>query len=138
MVQITLDLLRKWAGQDNGQLPNREMALDQRSIEKIDVINKYCPRLKILRLENNLIPRIENLYRLKVRIVQETKEERDHLTDLPVNRPHLSSQPPPPPPINIKGARIPQPSNQQHHMYKKPTQMRVSQKSRPHSQLHTC
>ena len=67
MVHITLDLLRKWAGQDNGQLPKWEMTLDQRSIEKIEVINKYCPRLKILRLENNLIPRIENLYRLKVR-----------------------------------------------------------------------
>lgn len=43
-----------------------EVALHQQNIEKIEQIGQLCPMLKILYLQNNLIPKIQNLHKLKV------------------------------------------------------------------------
>jgi len=42
-----------------------ELSLHQLNIERIEVVGNCCKRLKILYLQNNLIPRIENLKKLK-------------------------------------------------------------------------
>ncbi|XP_041659800.1 protein tilB homolog isoform X2 [Cheilinus undulatus] len=42
-----------------------EVSLHQQDIEKIEHIDRWCRDLKILYLQNNLIPKIENLGRLK-------------------------------------------------------------------------
>lgn len=42
-----------------------ELSLHQEDIERIEHIQHWCRDLKILLLQNNLIGRIENLYRLK-------------------------------------------------------------------------
>lgn len=66
MVRITVDLLRKNAEHNGGRLSDlKEIWLHQQSIEAIDLIHQACKRLQILRLENNQIRKIQNLYRLK-------------------------------------------------------------------------
>ena len=66
MVRITPDLLRKRAEHNEGQLSNlEEITLHQFDIEKIENLDIYCRHLKILYLQNNIIPRMENLNRLK-------------------------------------------------------------------------
>jgi protein TilB len=42
-----------------------ELALHQQHIEKIELLNQACRHLKILLLQNNLIPKLENLHRMK-------------------------------------------------------------------------
>lgn len=47
-----------------------EVALHQQNIEKIEKIGQLCPKLKILYLQSNLISKIQNLHKLKVRHCQ--------------------------------------------------------------------
>jgi protein TilB len=44
-----------------------EVALHQQNIESIELIGQLCPRLRILYLQNNLIGKVQNLHKLKVR-----------------------------------------------------------------------
>jgi len=43
----------------------KEVTLHQFELERIELLGKYCRELEILYLQNNLIPKIENLERLK-------------------------------------------------------------------------
>lgn len=66
MVQITVELVRKKAEHHDGLLaPLEEIALHQENIEKIEFIQDWCPKLKILLMQSNLIAKIENLNKLK-------------------------------------------------------------------------
>lgn len=66
MVRISWDLIRKKTEHHDGLLTDlEEITLHQLNIEKLEVIGRVCPRLKILYLQNNVIPRIENIKRLK-------------------------------------------------------------------------
>ncbi|XP_024275681.1 dynein axonemal assembly factor 11 isoform X1 [Oncorhynchus tshawytscha] len=66
MVLITEDMVRRRAEHNNCEILSlEEVSLHQQDIEKIEHIDKWCMDLKILYLQNNLIPRIENVYRLK-------------------------------------------------------------------------
>ena len=66
MVFITEDLVRKRAEHNEYQLSSlEEISLHQQDIEKIEHLDKWCRELKILYLQSNLIPRIENVGRLK-------------------------------------------------------------------------
>lgn len=42
-----------------------ELSLHQEDIEKIEHLQNWCRNLKILLLQNNLIPKIENIFKLK-------------------------------------------------------------------------
>lgn len=66
MVLITVDLVRKKAEHHDCLLaPLEEIALHQENIEKIEHIQDWCPKLKILLMQSNLIAKIENLHKLK-------------------------------------------------------------------------
>ncbi|XP_045780768.1 protein tilB [Maniola jurtina] len=66
MVNITVDLVRKKAEHHDCLLaPLEEIALHQENIEKIEYLQDWCPKLKILLMQSNLIARIENLNKLK-------------------------------------------------------------------------
>mmetsp|Transcript_9344 Transcript_9344/g.23011 ORF Transcript_9344/g.23011 Transcript_9344/m.23011 type:complete len:439 (-) Transcript_9344:326-1642(-) len=66
MPRITVDLIRKKAEHNNGILEDlEELSLHQLNLEKIEVISSCCKHLKILYLQNNLLPKIENLRKLK-------------------------------------------------------------------------
>lgn len=66
MVRITEDLLRKRAEHNNCEIFSlEEISLHQQEIERIELLDKLCRDLKILYLQSNLIPRIENVCRLK-------------------------------------------------------------------------
>ncbi|CAL4059339.1 unnamed protein product, partial [Meganyctiphanes norvegica] len=66
MVRITLDMVRKRAEHNEGELSSmEEISLHQHDIEKIEHLHRWCPRLKILYLQGNLISKIENLSRLR-------------------------------------------------------------------------
>ncbi|KAK2900617.1 hypothetical protein Q8A67_008732 [Cirrhinus molitorella] len=66
MVRISEDLIRRRAEHNNGEIFSlEEVSLHQQDIEKIEHIDKWCRDLKILYLQNNLIPKIENVGRLK-------------------------------------------------------------------------
>ena len=66
MVRITVDLLRRRSEHNEGELSTlEEISLHQFDIEKIENLDKYCKHLKILYLQNNVIPVMENLNRLK-------------------------------------------------------------------------
>ncbi|XP_061879011.1 dynein axonemal assembly factor 11 isoform X3 [Entelurus aequoreus] len=59
MVYITEDLIRRRAEHNECQILSlEEVSLHQQDIEKIEHIDKWCRDLKILYLQNNLIPRI--------------------------------------------------------------------------------
>ncbi|CAK1550051.1 unnamed protein product [Leptosia nina] len=45
--------------------PLEEIALHQENIEKIEFLQDWCPKLKILLMQSNLIAKIENLNKLK-------------------------------------------------------------------------
>ncbi|TRY91008.1 hypothetical protein DNTS_023025 [Danionella cerebrum] len=63
---VSEDLLRRRAEHNNGQIFSlEEVSLHQQDIERIENIQKWCRDLKILYLQNNLIPKIENVGRLK-------------------------------------------------------------------------
>lgn len=66
MVRITVELVRKKAEHHERQLaPLEEIALHQENIEKIEYLQDWCPKLKILLMQSNLIAKIENLNKLK-------------------------------------------------------------------------
>ena len=67
MVVIDEAMLRKRAEHNDKNLSNlEEVSLHQSNIEGISrCLGNLCPLLKILYLQNNLIPRLENLKRLK-------------------------------------------------------------------------
>eukprot|EP00762_Andalucia_godoyi_P006445 ANDGO_02901.mRNA.1 Protein tilB homolog len=63
---ITEELLRKRAEHNEGELSTlREVTLHQFELERITVVGDVCRQLEILYLQNNLIPKIENLHHLK-------------------------------------------------------------------------
>ena len=66
MVRINVELVRRRSEHNEGELSTlEEISLHQFDIEKIENLDKYCRKLKILYLQNNVIPRMENLSRLK-------------------------------------------------------------------------
>ncbi|XP_075992472.1 touch insensitive larva B [Anticarsia gemmatalis] len=66
MVRITVDMVRKKAEHHECLLaPLEEIALHQENIEKIEYLQDWCPKLKILLMQSNLIAKIENLHKLK-------------------------------------------------------------------------
>lgn len=66
MVQITVEMVRKKAEHHDRLLaPLEEIALHQENIEKIEFLQDWCPKLKILLMQSNLISKIENLNKLK-------------------------------------------------------------------------
>ncbi|KAJ9592966.1 hypothetical protein L9F63_015336 [Diploptera punctata] len=66
MVKITEELVRKRSEHNEGEISTlEELALHQENIEKLEYLDKWCRVLKILLLQSNLIPKIENVSRLK-------------------------------------------------------------------------
>lgn len=67
MPHITRELLRKRAEHNEGMISTlEEISLHQEEIESInDVLNVCCRKLKIIYLQNNLIPKMENLFHMK-------------------------------------------------------------------------
>ncbi|XP_020511919.2 dynein axonemal assembly factor 11 isoform X1 [Labrus bergylta] len=66
MVYITEEMVRGRAEHNECEIFSlEEVSLHQQDIERIEHIGRWCRDLKILYLQNNLIPRIENLGRLK-------------------------------------------------------------------------
>uniref|UniRef100_A0A3Q1FRX6 Leucine-rich repeat-containing protein 6 n=1 Tax=Acanthochromis polyacanthus TaxID=80966 RepID=A0A3Q1FRX6_9TELE len=63
---VTEDLIRRRAEHNDCEIFSlEEVSLHQQDIERIEHIDRWCRDLKILYLQNNLIPRIENVSRLK-------------------------------------------------------------------------
>uniref|UniRef100_A0A663NAC0 Leucine-rich repeat-containing protein 6 n=1 Tax=Athene cunicularia TaxID=194338 RepID=A0A663NAC0_ATHCN len=63
---ITEDLVRRRAEHNNCEIFSlEEISLHQQEIEKLEYLDKWCRDLKILYLQNNLIPKIENVGKLK-------------------------------------------------------------------------
>ncbi|CAL8121864.1 unnamed protein product [Orchesella dallaii] len=61
-----MELLRKRSEHNEGEIHSlEELALHQEKLEKIELIDKVCRKLKILLLQNNAISKIENVGRLK-------------------------------------------------------------------------
>ena len=66
MSYITQNLLRKRAEHNEGCLSTlEEVSLHQQELLKIDKLEEFCRAIKILLLQNNIIPRIENIGKLK-------------------------------------------------------------------------
>lgn len=66
MVRITVEMVRKKTEHYDRELgPVEEIALHQENIEKIEYIQDWCPKLRILLMQSNLIAKIENLNKLK-------------------------------------------------------------------------
>jgi len=67
MPQITVALLRKRAEHNEGMLASlEEISLHQEELESInDVLRIHCKKIKILYLQNNIIPKIQNLRSMK-------------------------------------------------------------------------
>ncbi|KAM4727724.1 dynein axonemal assembly factor 11 [Anableps anableps] len=66
MVYITEELIRRRAEHNDCEIFSlEEVSLHQQDIERIEHLDRWCRELRILYLQNNLIPRIENLGRLK-------------------------------------------------------------------------
>ncbi|CAH2104457.1 unnamed protein product [Euphydryas editha] len=66
MVRITVEMVRNKAEHHDRLLaPLEEIALHQENIERIEFIQDWCPKLKILLMQSNLIAKIENLNKLK-------------------------------------------------------------------------
>lgn len=66
MPRLTEELLRKRAEHNDGCLPDlEEIALHQQELEGIDNIEACCRHIRILLLQNNIIPKMENLNKLK-------------------------------------------------------------------------
>ncbi|XP_047223436.1 dynein axonemal assembly factor 11 isoform X3 [Girardinichthys multiradiatus] len=64
--EVTEELIRRRAEHNDCEIFSlEEVSLHQQDIERIEHIDRWCRELKILYLQNNLIPRIENLGRLK-------------------------------------------------------------------------
>ncbi|RUS78319.1 hypothetical protein EGW08_013923 [Elysia chlorotica] len=66
MVRITEDMVRKRSEHNEMQISTlEEISLHQQDIERLEYLDKWCRDLKILYLQSNLIPKIENVGRLK-------------------------------------------------------------------------
>lgn len=67
MPHITRNLLRKRAEHNEGIISTlEEISLHQEELESInEVLGMTCRKLKILYLQNNIIPKMENLYHMK-------------------------------------------------------------------------
>ena len=67
MPHITRALLRKRSEHNEGMISTmEELTLHQEELESInEVLGSSCRKLKILYLQNNIIPKMENLYHLK-------------------------------------------------------------------------
>ncbi|CAN9500388.1 unnamed protein product [Ophioblennius macclurei] len=66
MVYITEEMVRRRAEHNDCEILSlEEVSLHQQDIEKIEHIDRWCRDLRILYLQNNLIPKIENVGRLK-------------------------------------------------------------------------
>lgn len=66
MPKLTEELIRKRAEHNEGVLPDlEEVALHQQELEKIENLEGCCRHLKILLLQNNLIPKMEGLNKLR-------------------------------------------------------------------------
>jgi len=66
MPQLTEELIRKRAEHNEGVLSDlEEIALHQQEIERIESIEACCRHIKILLLQNNIIPTMEGLNKLK-------------------------------------------------------------------------
>jgi protein TilB len=64
--EITQKMLRTRAEHNEGDLTTlEEISLHQQDIPKIEMLEVYCRHLKILYLQNNLIPKMEGLNKLK-------------------------------------------------------------------------
>ncbi|XP_060606624.1 dynein axonemal assembly factor 11-like, partial [Ruditapes philippinarum] len=62
----TEELVRRKAEHNEREIFSlEELSLHQENIERIENLDKWCRQLKILYLQSNLIPRIENVGRLK-------------------------------------------------------------------------
>ncbi|NWH81376.1 TILB protein, partial [Piaya cayana] len=65
-LSVTEDLVRRRAEHNNCEIFSlEEISLHQQEIEKLEYLDKWCRELKILYLQNNLIPKIENVSKLK-------------------------------------------------------------------------
>jgi protein TilB len=66
MPRITQEMILKKSEHHTGLLADlQEISLHQLHIERIELLGQVCRRLRILYLQNNLIPRLENLNKLK-------------------------------------------------------------------------
>lgn len=66
MPKLTEELIRKRAEHNDGCLPDlEEVALHQQEIEKIENLEACCRHIKILLLQNNIIPKMEGLHKLR-------------------------------------------------------------------------
>ena len=67
MPEITVELIRKRSEHNEGMVSTlEEISLHQEELESInEVIGTVCRKLKILYLQNNIIPKIQNLKTLK-------------------------------------------------------------------------
>jgi protein TilB len=67
MPHITRQLLRKRAEHNEGIISSlEEISLHQEELESInEVLGTTCRKIKILYLQNNIIPKMENLYHMK-------------------------------------------------------------------------
>uniref|UniRef100_UPI00358DE840 dynein axonemal assembly factor 11-like isoform X2 n=1 Tax=Myxine glutinosa TaxID=7769 RepID=UPI00358DE840 len=66
MVRITEKLVRSRAEHNEGDIFSlEELSLHQQEIERLEYIGNWCLNLQILYLQNNLVPRIENINKLK-------------------------------------------------------------------------
>jgi protein TilB len=66
MGRITEELLRKRSEHNDGVLPDlEEISLHQQELEKIENLESCCRHIKILYLQNNIIPKLEGLTKLK-------------------------------------------------------------------------
>jgi len=64
--RLTRELIRRKAEHHEGILPDlEEISLHQLEIERIEVIGDICRKIQILYLQNNIIPKIENLSHCK-------------------------------------------------------------------------
>uniref|UniRef100_A0AAX7UAK6 Leucine-rich repeat-containing protein 6 n=1 Tax=Astatotilapia calliptera TaxID=8154 RepID=A0AAX7UAK6_ASTCA len=64
--KVTEDLIRRRAEHNECEIFSlEEVSLHQQDIERIEHLDRWCKELRILYLQNNLIPRIENVGRLK-------------------------------------------------------------------------
>lgn len=59
LLSVTEDLVRRRAEHNNCEIFSlEEISLHQQEIEKLEYLDKWCRDLKILYLQNNLIPKI--------------------------------------------------------------------------------
>ena len=66
MPRLTRELLRRKAEHHEGILPDlEEISLHQLELERIEVVGDICRKIQILYLQNNIIPKIENLSHCK-------------------------------------------------------------------------